>query len=281
MAQQHHERRTDADQGPTTPRPGRGRAGPHGRGLGRGRSQRRASEPGPGHRREPDAADLDHRLLHRRLRRAAALRGGARRPLRAQAAARHRPAHLRRRGRGRALRHRPRPAHRRARAHGRRRRRDHAHHAVGHHHLLPRGRSGHRRSACGSGIAGGGAILGLFATGLLLEWFSWSSFFGLNVALARRRARRYPRSRARAPSTRTRPALDIVGALLSLVGHQRPSCSASSRVPSVAGPIRSRRCARPGHRRAASPSCSGSCAWSTPHARSTPVPATGASAPAR
>lgn len=34
------------------------------------------------------------------------------------------------------------------------------------------------------GIAGGGAVLGLFATGLLLEWFPWTSFFGLNVALA-------------------------------------------------------------------------------------------------
>ena len=34
------------------------------------------------------------------------------------------------------------------------------------------------------GIAGGGAIIGLFVTGLLLEWFPWSSFFGLNVAFA-------------------------------------------------------------------------------------------------
>ena len=34
------------------------------------------------------------------------------------------------------------------------------------------------------GIAGGGAIIGLFVTALLLEWFPWSSFFGLNVAFA-------------------------------------------------------------------------------------------------
>ena len=34
------------------------------------------------------------------------------------------------------------------------------------------------------GVAGGGAVLGLFATGLLLEWFAWNSFFVLNVALA-------------------------------------------------------------------------------------------------
>ena len=34
------------------------------------------------------------------------------------------------------------------------------------------------------GIAGGGAFVGLFGTAILLEYFSWSSFFGLNVTLA-------------------------------------------------------------------------------------------------
>ena len=34
------------------------------------------------------------------------------------------------------------------------------------------------------GIAGGGAVLGLFGTGLLLEHFAWNSFFALNVGLA-------------------------------------------------------------------------------------------------
>jgi len=34
------------------------------------------------------------------------------------------------------------------------------------------------------GVAGGGAVLGLFATGLLLQWFPWTSFFALNVTLA-------------------------------------------------------------------------------------------------
>lgn len=34
------------------------------------------------------------------------------------------------------------------------------------------------------GVAGGGAVLGLIASGILLEFFSWNSFFGLNVALA-------------------------------------------------------------------------------------------------
>ncbi len=67
------------------------------------------------------------------------------------------------------------------------------------------------------GIAGGGAILGLFATGLLLEWFPWSSFFGLNVALATvaliGTLAVVPQSVDEDP-----PALDIVGALVSLVG---------------------------------------------------------------
>lgn len=34
------------------------------------------------------------------------------------------------------------------------------------------------------GIAGGGAIIGLFGTALLLEFFAWNSFFALNVILA-------------------------------------------------------------------------------------------------
>lgn len=34
------------------------------------------------------------------------------------------------------------------------------------------------------GMAGGGAVLGLFGSGILLEFYSWGSFFGLNVVLA-------------------------------------------------------------------------------------------------
>jgi EmrB/QacA subfamily drug resistance transporter len=66
------------------------------------------------------------------------------------------------------------------------------------------------------GIAGGGAILGLFATGLLLEWFPWTSFFGLNVALA---ALSLIGVLAVVPTSvdQDPPALDVVGALLSLV----------------------------------------------------------------
>ena len=65
-------------------------------------------------------------------------------------------------------------------------------------------------------IAGGGAILGLFATGLLLEWFPWTSFFGLNVTLA---AVAVVGVLAVVPSSvdPERPALDLVGATLSLL----------------------------------------------------------------
>jgi EmrB/QacA subfamily drug resistance transporter len=66
------------------------------------------------------------------------------------------------------------------------------------------------------GIAAGGAVLGLFASALLLEWFAWQSFFGLNVALAALGAigvfAVVPSSVDEDP-----PALDVVGGLLSLV----------------------------------------------------------------
>lgn len=35
-----------------------------------------------------------------------------------------------------------------------------------------------------AGLAGAGAVIGLFASGLLLEWFDWSSFFVLNAVVA-------------------------------------------------------------------------------------------------
>ncbi len=66
------------------------------------------------------------------------------------------------------------------------------------------------------GVAGGGAVLGLFGSGLLLEFFSWSSFFGLNVALA---AVALVGTLAVVPTSvdPNAPRLDIVGAVLSLV----------------------------------------------------------------
>lgn len=67
------------------------------------------------------------------------------------------------------------------------------------------------------GIAGGGAVLGLLASGVLLEFFGWSSFFGLNVVLA---VLALIGTLAVVPDSRDAepPSLDPVGALLSLVG---------------------------------------------------------------
>jgi len=66
------------------------------------------------------------------------------------------------------------------------------------------------------GMAGGGAVLGLFGSGILLEFFSWSSFFGLNVALA---GLAMAGTLAVVPSSvdADPPRLDLVGAALSLV----------------------------------------------------------------
>ena len=65
------------------------------------------------------------------------------------------------------------------------------------------------------GIAGGGAVIGLLGSGVLLELFDWSSFFALNVALAllglAGTLAVIPRSRDPHP-----PRLDGVGAVLSL-----------------------------------------------------------------
>lgn len=66
------------------------------------------------------------------------------------------------------------------------------------------------------GIAGGGAILGLFITGLLLEFFPWTSFFGLNVALAIV-ALIGVLAIVPASADADPPPLDFVGAVLSLV----------------------------------------------------------------
>ena len=66
------------------------------------------------------------------------------------------------------------------------------------------------------GVAGGGAVLGLFGSGILLEFFSWSSFFGLNVVLASvalvGTLLVVPGSVDSDP-----PRLDLVGGLLSLL----------------------------------------------------------------
>ncbi|HKV83916.1 MAG TPA: MFS transporter [Ktedonobacterales bacterium] len=66
------------------------------------------------------------------------------------------------------------------------------------------------------GIAGGGAVIGLFGAGLLLQFYSWQSFFALNVALA---ALAFIGVLAFVPSLvdDQRPGLDIVGAFFSLI----------------------------------------------------------------
>jgi EmrB/QacA subfamily drug resistance transporter len=67
------------------------------------------------------------------------------------------------------------------------------------------------------GVAGGGAVLGLFASGILLEFFAWNSFFALNVALA---VGALIGTLVFVPSSRDAhpPRLDPVGALTALVG---------------------------------------------------------------
>lgn len=67
------------------------------------------------------------------------------------------------------------------------------------------------------GIAGGGAFVGLFATAILLEYYSWSSFFGLNVTLA---TIGFIMALLVLEDSRetSAPPLDFVGALLTVVG---------------------------------------------------------------
>jgi predicted MFS family arabinose efflux permease len=65
------------------------------------------------------------------------------------------------------------------------------------------------------GVVGGGAVIGLLGTGVLLEFFDWSSFFALNVVLA---LLAFGGTLAVVPSSRDPhpPRLDGLGAVLSL-----------------------------------------------------------------
>ena len=67
------------------------------------------------------------------------------------------------------------------------------------------------------GVAAGGAVIGLLASGLLLHFFSWPSIFALNVVLA---ALALLGTLAIVPATREArpPRLDPVGTLLSVTG---------------------------------------------------------------
>jgi EmrB/QacA subfamily drug resistance transporter len=68
-----------------------------------------------------------------------------------------------------------------------------------------------------AGVAAGGAVIGLLASGVLLEWFSWPSIFVLNVVLA---TLALAGTLAVVPKTRdaTPPRLDPVGTVLSVAG---------------------------------------------------------------
>ncbi len=66
-----------------------------------------------------------------------------------------------------------------------------------------------------AGVAAGGAVIGLLASGLLLEWFSWPAIFALNVVLA---LLALAGTLAVVPPTREQhpPRLDPVGTLFSV-----------------------------------------------------------------
>src|SRR5262245_32024500 len=65
------------------------------------------------------------------------------------------------------------------------------------------------------GVAAGGGVIGLFASGLLLEWLSWPSIFVLNVVLA---SLALAGTLAIVPATRESrpPRLDPLGTLISV-----------------------------------------------------------------
>jgi EmrB/QacA subfamily drug resistance transporter len=67
------------------------------------------------------------------------------------------------------------------------------------------------------GVAAGGAVIGLLASGVLLEWLPWQSIFVLNVALA---SVALLGTLAIVPATRDShpPRLDLVGTVLSAAG---------------------------------------------------------------
>jgi EmrB/QacA subfamily drug resistance transporter len=67
------------------------------------------------------------------------------------------------------------------------------------------------------GVAAGGAVLGLVASGIVLEWLSWQSVFALNVVMA---AGALAGTLKIVPATRESrpPRLDPVGTLLSVSG---------------------------------------------------------------
>ena len=162
----------------------------------------------PRPRRLGPGAGVDRQRLRARLRRAAAHRRRARRPLRPQAHVRRSASSLftARLGRRRA-RAEHRPADRRARRAGRRRRDRHAAHADAARRGLP---ARARGIALGvwSGISGVAVALGPLVGGAVDQSSPWHWIFWINVpiGLAARPARRAPARREPRPQRHARPA---------------------------------------------------------------------------
>ena len=83
------------------------------------------------------------------------------------------------------------------------------------------------------GVAGGGAVIGLFGSGILLEFFSWNSFFALNVTLA---VLALVGTLAVDPDLARAAGARLDGRRRAVAGRRRGSCSRSSRGRTAAGP---------------------------------------------
>ena len=198
------------------------RRGLHRAGRSRGRdvvAERRHSLHRPVHPRLADGTGMDHRRLFPGLRRSAAARRGAGRPVRPPPRPAGRTGHFRRRlgdgDDGVRCQRADRPAYRdRAR-----RRAGHARHLSTITGTFPPAKRTKAVSVWAA-VAGGAAILGVLCAGALLEFFSWRSVFGLNVAIAAiaviGTVLFVPES-----ADRTAPRLDLGGAVLSVVGSGR------------------------------------------------------------
>jgi Na+/melibiose symporter-like transporter len=84
------------------------------------------------------------------------------------------------------------------------------------------------------GVAGGGAVIGLFGSGILLEFFSWNSFFALNVTLA---VLALIGTVALIPTSRETRRAGSTSPVRCCPWSAWPAwCSRSSRAPTAAGP---------------------------------------------
>ena len=210
--------------------------------VGRRLAQRRDPVDRPRHPRHPDPAVLDDRRLRPGLRRPAAAGRRDRRPLRPAPGAARRPRDLRRRVRGRDDGQPTRLADRDARPARASAPRWSCRPRCPRSPAPSRPPSGAQAVGAWAGVAGASAILGLLASGVLLEVWSWRSVFGLNVVLAVAAIvgtlRVVPES-----ADPTRPELDLVGALITrrrprrprLLGHRGADTRAGSSARTLVG----------------------------------------------